>query len=123
MSRKSKYTTDQILAILREVAGGTTVRAVCKRNGFTEKTFYRWRARYGHGLSGLPSQRGPDAPDSGTAATSRFVSRDAELRRLDEENHRLKELVADLSLENRALKAAVARAPSVRLLAGPRDRR
>lgn len=132
MPRKSKFTSDQMLTILREVDNGTTVRAVCKRHGFTEKTFYRWRARYashGQGLSALPSARSDanaNANATGTASESishRFISRDDELRRLDEENRRLKELVADLSLENRALKVAGARVPTVRLLVAPHDRR
>lgn len=111
MSRKSKYSTDEVLAILREVAAGTTVREVCKRHGFTEKTFYRWRARFGHGPVAVT------APPSESAVTS---VRDAELRYLREENRRLKELVADLTLEVRTL----LRNPApVRLLPASRDRR
>jgi putative transposase len=134
MPRKSKYSTDEILAILREASAGATVRAVCKRNGFTEKTFYRWRARFGAGLTAVPMDRVEtslqgngqgNGASSGLAPTAqpRFGVREEELRRLQEENRRLKELVADLSLENRDLRSASARPAMVRLLAAPHDRR
>jgi putative transposase len=121
MPRKSKFSTEEVLAILREVAGGATVRAVCKRNGFTEKTFYRWRTRFGQGLTALPGERASRAAAPSDAP--RFGQRDEEMRRLVEENRQLKELVADLSLENRELRnAPAARPPAVRLIAAPRDR-
>jgi transposase-like protein len=116
MPRKSKFTTEEVLAILREVADGATVRAVCKRNGFTEKTFYRWRARFGQGLMALP------AGARGAAEAPRFSPRDEEIRRLTEENRQLRELVADLSLENRELRKAGTRPAPVRLVARDRDR-
>lgn len=118
MPRKSKFSTDEVLAILREVANGATVRAVCKRNGFTEKTFYRWRARFGPAPTTLPSER-----SSRAAAAPRDGQRDEEVRRLVEENRQLRELVADLSLENRELRNTTAARPLVGRLSGaPRDR-
>ena len=127
MPRKSKFSTEEVLSILREVADGATVRAVCKRNGFTEKTFYRWRARFGQGLTVLPSERSSRAaPAQNVQEAARFGQRDDEMRRLVEENHQLRELVADLSLANRDLRnAPAARPPTVRLIGAhgaPRDR-
>jgi putative transposase len=123
MPRKSKYSTEEILTILREVVSGATVRAVCKRHGFTEKTFYRWRARYGQGLTAIPKDRSDVSLQGGDRGSTSQRYGSEELRRLAEENRRLKELVADLSLENRELRATAARPANVRLLAAPRDRR
>ncbi len=63
------------------------VRELCRKHGITETTFYRWRAKYG-GLQ---------------------VSEARRLKTLEEENRRLKRLVADLSLDNAMLKDVVGR--------------
>jgi putative transposase len=81
--RKSRFTDEQIVAIVRESEReGVTVAQVAKKHGITETTLFRWRKRFG-GLD--PSQA-------------------AELRRLQHENTRLKKLVADLTMDVDILK-------------------
>jgi putative transposase len=77
-----RHTPEQIIRILREVEGGVSVTAICGKHNISEQTFYRWRSKYGN-----------------------MTVEDArELKHLEEENRRLKSLVADLSLENQMLK-------------------
>lgn len=83
----SRFTAEQIVAILQEAAAGAQVRELCRRHGVTETTFYRWRRQYG-GLQ---------------------VSETKRLKALEEENRRLKKLVADLSLDNAMLKDVAGR--------------
>ena len=80
--RKSRFSEEQILGILRVAAAGQTVMEVCRQHGISEGTSYRWKAQYG-GLE---------------------VSRLQRLRQLEEQNRRLKQIVADLTLDNTALK-------------------
>ena len=75
--KKSKYTEEQIAFALKQVELGTPVSEVCRKLGIAEQTFYRWKSKYG-GM--LPSD----------------IKR---LRQLEEENAKLKKLVADLSLD------------------------
>lgn len=74
--RKSKFTESQIMAALKQAESGIVVNEVCRQLGVSSATFYKWKAKY----SGL------DASD---------LSR---LRELEEENRRLKQMYADLSL-------------------------
>jgi len=83
--RKSKFTEEQIIKVLKEVEAGAKVQDIVRRLGITETTFYRWKAKYG----------GMD------------VSEAKRLRALEEENRRLKHMVADLSLDIQALKAVL----------------
>ena len=83
--RKSKFTEEQIIALLKQAEAGTAVADLCRKQGISEQTFYRWRAKYG----------GMDASEA------------KRLRALESENTRLKRLVADLSLDNVALKDAL----------------
>ena len=85
--RRSKYSEHQIVRILKEVEGGRTVREVCREYGFSDATYYNWKAKYG----------GMEASD---------IRR---LRELEEENRRLKQMYADISLENRALKDVISK--------------
>ena len=85
--KKKRFSEEQIVGVLHEAAGGTTVKELCRRHGVTETTFYRWRAKYG-GLQ---------------------VSEARRLKTLEDENRRLKRLVADLSLDNAMLKDVVGR--------------
>jgi putative transposase len=85
--KKKQFTEEQIVGILHEAAAGATIRELCRKHGVTETTFYRWRAKYG-GLQ---------------------VSEAKRLKGLEDENRRLKRLVADLSLDNAMLKDIVGR--------------
>jgi putative transposase len=80
--RKSRFTSEQIIAILKEVEAGVSAKDACRKHGISEQTIYRWKAKYG----------GMEASDA------------HRLRDLEEENRRLKQMVADLSLDNQALK-------------------
>jgi len=80
--RKSRFTEHQIVAIIKESDAGAKTTDVCRRHGISQGTFYKWKSKYG----------GMEASD---------IKR---LKELEEENRRLKQMYADLSLENRALK-------------------
>ena len=79
--KKSKYTEEQIAFALKQVEVGTSVEEVCRKMGISDATFYNWRKKYA-GL--LPSEM-------------------KRLRQLEEENAKLKRLVADLSLDKAML--------------------
>ena len=85
--RKSRFTEDQIIRVLRKVEGGQKVKDVCREHGITETTYHRWKSKYG-GLSVSDAQR---------------------LKQLDIENRRLKKLVADLSLDKQMLQEVLDR--------------
>jgi len=86
---KKTFTTEQIISKLREaevlISQGQTVPAACKAIGVTDQTYYRWRKAYG-GMKIDQAQR---------------------LRELEQENARLKRLVADLSLDNQIIREAL----------------
>ena len=85
MARRRRHTDEQILAALRQAAGGTTVVEVCRQMGIAEQTFYTWKRKFaGLGLSELRA-----------------------LRQLEEENTKLKRLVADRSLDRHMLQEIV----------------
>jgi putative transposase len=84
--RRSRFSEEQILAILREAEGGSRAE-VCRRHGISKNTRQRWRTKYaGMGLN--EARR---------------------LRQLEDENRRLKKLVADLSLDKQLLQDALGR--------------
>ena len=83
--KKSKYTEEQIAFALRQAESGTVVGEVCRKMGISEATFYNWKKKYG-GLG---------------------VSELRELRMLKEENSRLKQMVADLSLDKQMLQDVI----------------
>jgi putative transposase len=85
--KKSKYTDEQIAFALKQAELGTSVDEVCRKMGVSDATFYNWRKKYG-GLG--PSE----------------VRR---LRQLEEENAKLKRLVADLSLDKAMLQDVLAK--------------
>ena len=84
---KRRFTEEQIIGILRESEAGRPVKDVLRDHGISQDTFYRWRRKYG-GLEVSDAKR---------------------LRELEEENRRLKQAVAELTLDNRALKDVVSR--------------
>jgi len=83
--KKSKFTEHQIIQIIKAVEAGRTVKDVCREHGISEATYYNWKSKYG----------GMEASD---------IRR---LKDLEDENRRLKQMYADLSLENRALKDVI----------------
>jgi putative transposase len=83
--KRSTFTEHQIVKILKEAEAGVPVTDLCRQYGFGKSTFYKWKAKYG----------GMDA-----SALKR-------LKELEEENRRLKQMYADLSLEHRVLKEIV----------------
>jgi putative transposase len=85
--RKSRFSEEQIIGVLREVEAGAKIREVVRRHGISEQTFHRWKGKYG-GLDVNEARR---------------------LKILEDENRRLKHLVADLTLDNQALKAVVSK--------------
>jgi putative transposase len=80
--KKSRFSEEQILGILREGAGETSIKAVCARHNISEPTYYKWRSKYG-GLDVNEARR---------------------LRALEEENARLRRLVADQAVQMQILK-------------------
>jgi putative transposase len=80
--KKSRFTEEQIIAVLKESEAGAKTKELCRQHGISEQTLYRWKSKYG-GME---------------------VSEAKRLRELEDENRRLKQMVADLSLDNQALK-------------------
>lgn len=85
--RRSRFTDEQIVAALKEHEAGAGTNELCRRLGISSQTLYHWKRKFG-GLEVNDARR---------------------LRALEEENSRLKRLVADLSLDNRALKDVLAK--------------
>jgi putative transposase len=83
--RKSRFTPEQILQALRQAESGTTVVDICRKLQITETTFYRWKKQY----AGLDT------------------SELRELKQLRDENRRLKQVVADLTLDKTILREAL----------------
>ena len=81
MMKKSRYTEEQIAFSLRQVEAGMSVKELVRKMGITEQTFYRWKRKYG---------------GMGVAEVRR-------LKQLEDENRRLKQMVADLSLDKAML--------------------
>ena len=84
---KKRFTEEQIIKILKEHDGGKRAADIVREHGISEQTFYRWKSKFG----------GMD------------VSEAKRLRQLEEENRRLKEMVADLSLDNKILKDVISK--------------
>jgi len=82
---KSRFTEEQIVHALRQAESGTPVVEVCRRIGVTEQTFYRWKRKFA-GMGVVELRR---------------------LRQVEEENRKLKQLVADLSLDKHMLQEAL----------------
>jgi putative transposase len=83
--RKSEFTEEQIAFALRQAEAGTPVEEICRKLGITQATFYRWKKKFaGMGVSEV-----------------------RRLKQLEEENRKLKQLVADLSLDKHMLQEIV----------------
>ncbi len=87
--KRSRFNEQQIAFILRQAEEGTPVAEVCRKAGVSEATYYNWRKKYG-GL--MPSEM-------------------KRLKQLEEENARLKRIVADLSLDKEMLQDVIKRKP------------
>lgn len=85
--KKSRYTEEQIIAVLKEAEAGMKTQDLCRKHGISDVTFYKWRSKYG-GME---------------------VSEARRLKTLEDENRRLKLLVADLTLDSQALKLVVSK--------------
>jgi putative transposase len=85
--KQGRFSEEQIIAILKEAEAGVKVTELCRRHGISDATFYTWRSEYG-GLE---------------------ISEMRRLRQLEEENRRLKSIVADQALDIRALKDVLAK--------------
>ncbi len=80
--RKSKFTDEQIVGILKEIESGSSIAEVARKHNLQPQTIYRWREKYG-GMQSSDVKR---------------------LKALEEENLRLKRMVANMALENEAMK-------------------
>ena len=85
--KKSRFSEQQIAFILKQAEDGTSIEEVCRKAGISQQTYYRWRKKYG-GL--MPSEL-------------------KRLKQLEEENNRLKRMVADLSLDKEMLQDVIRR--------------
>ena len=84
---KNRFTEEQIIRILKEHEAGKSASAIARECNISEQTFYRWKSKYG----------GMDVSDA------------KKLKALEDENRKLKLMVADLTLDNKALKDIVSR--------------
>lgn len=80
--RSKRFSEEQIIAVLKESEAGTKTKELCRRHGISDQTFYNWKAKYG-GMT---------------------VSEARRLKELEQENARLKRLLADAELDKAALK-------------------
>lgn len=83
--KRTKYSETQIVNILKEAEAGIAVSELSRKHGFSQSAFYKWKAKYS-GMDGSALRR---------------------MKELEEENRRLKQMYADLSLEHQALKDIV----------------
>ena len=83
--KRSRFSEEQIIGILAEQESGMKISDVCRKHGMSEATFYKWKSKFG----------GMD------------VSEAKRLRALEQENSELKKMVAELSLDKRALEAVL----------------
>ncbi len=87
--KNSRYTAEQIAFAMRQTESGTSVPEICRKMGIAEQTFYRWKRKF----------------------TGMGVAEVRRLRVLEEENRKLKQLVADLSLDKQMLQDVLRKKP------------
>ena len=80
--KRKRFTEEQIIRVLKEGEAGEKVADICRRHGISDATYYNWKAKYG-GMTISDAKR---------------------LKALEEENSKLKRIVADLTLDNTSLK-------------------
>lgn len=85
--KKSRFSEEQITYALKQAEGGEPVANICRKMGVSQNSFYQWRRKY-RGM-GVPELR--------------------KMRQLEEENRKLKRLVADLSLDRHILQEVIAK--------------
>jgi putative transposase len=85
--RKSRFTEEQIIRVLKEYAAGLSASELCRKHGISEPTFYKWRSRFG----------GMEVSDA------------RKLKALEDENRRLKKLLAESMLDASTLKELLAK--------------
>ena len=83
--KKSRFTEEQIIGFLKQAEAGLPIQELCRKGGFSDATFYKWRARFG----------GMDVADA------------KRLRELESENAKLKRLLAEAHLDMHALKSVL----------------
>jgi putative transposase len=83
--KQSHFTEEQIIGVLKQGEAGIKTAEICRQHGISNATYYKWKAKYG-GLE---------------------VSEARRLKQLEDENRRLKQIVADLTLDNQALKTVL----------------
>ena len=83
--RGKRHTEEQIIRILKEQENGIKVQDIIRKHGIAEQTFYRWKSKYG-GMELSEARR---------------------LKHLEDENRRLKQMVAELTLDNQALRSVL----------------
>ena len=94
--KRLRFTEEQIIAVLREQEAGMKTADICRKHGISDATFYKWKAKYG-GLSVSDAKR---------------------LRSLEDENGRLKRMLADAMLDNAALKDLLGKSGEARRATG-----
>jgi len=85
--KKVRHSEEQIINMLKEAEAGIAVAELCRKHGVSDQTYYNWKAKYG-GMT---------------------VSDARKLKQVEDENRRLKHIVADLTLDNQALKAVLSK--------------
>jgi len=85
--RQGRFTEEQIIGVLKQAEAGMKTAEICRQHGVSDATYYKWKAKYG-GLE---------------------VSEARRLRQLEDENRRLKQMVAEQALDIQALKAVVSK--------------
>jgi putative transposase len=88
--KKSRFSEEQIIGFIKQAEAGMPIKEICRKGGFSDATFYKWRAKFG----------GMDVPDA------------RRLRELEGENAKLKKLLAEAHLDMHALKSVLGVKPA-----------